>query len=167
MAHKNEKKQSLRALYIFDKLSLEKACEQVGISHPTARRWKAKAQQEGDNWDKLRAAHTLAGNDLEDVARSLLTDLVLQFKSTMDLLALDESLTAKDRVGLLTSLSDSYNKAISANKKLLPETSKFAVALQVIELLAEFIAKEKPELQIEFMGLLNRFGSVLEKELKT
>lgn len=90
-----------------------------------------------------KSANTLAGNDLEDIGRQILTDFIVQFKSTMDMVREDETLTATARVELLTSLSDSYNKAIAANKKILPETSKLAVALQVVDMLAKYIGENK------------------------
>lgn len=165
MAHDVNTKAELRRLYVFERLSLDVAAAQVGVSLPTARRWKQQAQEFGDDWDKLRAAHTLAGTDLEDVARQLLTDLVLQFKATMEALQ-EAEIGAAERVQLLTSLSDSYNKAISANKKLMPETSKLAVALQVVEMLAAYLKQHKPDLLMDFMQILEPFGKFLEKELK-
>ena len=165
MAHGQETRDKLRRLYVFERLSLEVAAGQCGVSFATARRWKDKAETAGDNWEKLRAAHTMAGKDLEDIARQLLTDLVLQFKGTMDALA-REDIPASERVTLLTSLSDSYNKAISANKKLLPETSRLAVALEVLEKLADWLKTKRPELLGAFLDELEPFGAMLEKELK-
>ena len=165
MAHDQATKDKLRRLYVFERLSLEIAAGQCGVSFATARRWKDKAEIAGDNWEKLRAAHTMAGKDLEDIARQLLTDLVLQFKATMDALS-REDIPASERVTLLTSLSDSYNKAISANKKLLPETSRLAVALEVLEKLADWLKTKRPELLGAFLDELEPFGAMLEKELK-
>lgn len=165
MAHDQATKDKLRRLYVFERLSLEIAAGQCGVSFATARRWKDKAETAGDNWEKLRAAHTMAGKDLEDIARQLLTDLVLQFKATMDALS-REDIPASERVTLLTSLSDSYNKAISANKKLLPETSRLAVALEVLEKLADWLKTKRPELLGALLDELNPFGAMLEKELR-
>lgn len=165
MAHDQATKDKLRRLYVFERLSLEIAAGQCGVSFATARRWKDKAETVGDNWEKLRAAHTMAGKDLEDIARQLLTDLVLQFKATMDALA-REDIPTSERVTLLTSLSDSYNKAISANKKLLPETSRLAVALEVLEKFAAWLKTKRPELLGAFLDELEPFGAMLEKELK-
>lgn len=119
----------------------------------------------GDDWDKVKSAHSLAGGELEAVARQILTDFVIQFKATMELVKADE-LDAKTRVELLTSLSDSYNKAISANRKLMPETSKLAVALSVIERLAEFIKDNKPEMLESYLSMLEPFGQLIEREFK-
>lgn len=166
MAHDQHTKNQLRKLYVFERLPLERAAAQCGVSHPTARRWKAAAALLGDDWDKVRAAHTMAGTDLEDIARQLLTDLVIQFKATMDALTASVDIDAKTRVELLTSLSDSYNKAISANKKLMPETSRLAIALEVLERLAGHIKTRRPELMAAFLEELEPFGEMLEKELK-
>ena len=105
------------------------------------------------------------GRSLEDIARQLLTDLVLQFKATMDELG-NVKIDAAERVALLTSLSDSYNKAISANRKLLPETSRLATALEVINRLADYLKLKRPDLLGGFLEVLEDFGAELERELK-
>ena len=69
-------------------------------------------------------------------------------------------------MALLTSLSDSYNKAISANRKLLPETSRLATALEVINRLADYLKLKRPDLLGGFLEVLEDFGSELERELK-
>ena len=84
----------------------------------------------------------------------------------MDKIREDETLTSTARVELLTSLADSYNKAIAANKKIMPETNKLAVALQVVEMLSKYIGEHKPELLMSFMEVLEPFGDLLDKELK-
>ncbi|MDO4434859.1 MAG: DUF1804 family protein [Cardiobacteriaceae bacterium] len=161
MAHDVTLKDKLRQLYCFERMGLERAADLCQISYASAKRWKSEAKQNGDNWDKVRAAHTIAGGEIEDVARQLLTDLVLQFKATMDALN-HEPLEAKERVALLTSLADSYHKAIAANKKLLPETSKLAIALLVLERLADYLKLKKPDLLQPFIEILAPFGETLK-----
>ena len=129
MAHDKDKKNQVRKSYVFDGLSLASCAMLADVSYSTAQRWKNVAKDNDDDWDKLKAANTLAGSDLEDIGRQILTDFIVQFKSTMDMIREDETLTASQRVELLTSLSDSYNKAIAANKKIMPETNKLAVSL--------------------------------------
>ncbi|MFQ9491582.1 MAG: DUF1804 family protein [Bilophila wadsworthia] len=52
---------TLRSAYCYKALSLEEAAALVGISIGTARRWKADAQRaEDDDWDKVKAASSLA-----------------------------------------------------------------------------------------------------------
>lgn len=166
MAYNKQDKDKLRRAYVFDKLSLDKAAKTLGISYPTAQRWKRDAIKTGDDWDKVQAAHTLAGGDVEAVARQLLTDFVVQFKTTMDLLKDDTELDAKTRVELLTSLSDSYNKAICANKKLMPVTDKLAIAMQVVSEFGDYIKAHKPDLLAEFAAVLEPFGERLASTLQ-
>lgn len=166
MAHSQSTKDDLRKKYIFDGLSLAMAAVMTEVSYPTAQRWKNIAKDAGDDWDKVKIAHSMAGGDLEDMSRQILTDFIIQFKSAMDALKADVDLKPSTRVELLTSLADSYNKAIGANRKMLPETSKLAVALEVLEKLAAHLREHKPELLPEFMDVLEPFGRILEKELK-
>lgn len=165
VAYTKEDRDNLRRSYIFDGLPLDKCASLHQVSYPTAQRWRRDAKMAGDDWDKVKSAHSLAGGELEEMARQILTDLVIQFKTTMELVK-EDGLDAKTRVELLTSLSDSYNKAISANRKIMPETSKLAIALSIIERLAEFIKDNKPELLESYLSILEPFGQMIEREFK-
>ena len=82
MAHPKSKRMALRSAYCYKALSLEEAAALVGISIGTARRWKTDAQKaEDDDWDKVKAASSLAGEGMEAVARQMLNDYVLQHKT--------------------------------------------------------------------------------------
>lgn len=166
MAHSQETKDDLRKKYVFEGLSLAMAAVMCEVSYGTAQRWKNQAQDAGDDWDKVRIAHSMAGGDLEDLSRQILTDFVIQFKSTMDQIRESKDIAPTVRVELLTSLADSYNKAISANRKMLPETSKLAVAMEVLQRLAEHLKEHKPELLADFMDVLEPFGERIARELK-
>ncbi len=166
MAHNQETRDAVRRSYIFDRLSLEKAAGIHNVAYQTARSWKRKAREAGDDWDKVRLAHTMAGGELEDIARQLLTDLIIQFQATIDIVKNDVEIKAMQRVELLTSLSDSYNKSISASKKLVPETSKLATALEVLNMLSDYIKTHNPQQLVVFVEILEGFAGQLERELK-
>ena len=72
MAHAPETRDKIRRLYVFDRIGLEMAALQCGVSMSTASRWKREAMDDGDDWDKLRAAAILAGDGIESVARAAL-----------------------------------------------------------------------------------------------
>ncbi len=165
MAHAKGKRNEVRKRYVFDGMGLATCATAAGISYATAQRWKKDARENGDDWDRVKAAHTMAGSDLEDIGRQILTDFVVQFKASMDLIH-DENLPATKRVQLLTSLSDSYNKAIAANKKIMPKTSKLAVAFEVIEKFKDYVMQHAPDVAPKFAELLLPFGEQMEKELK-
>ncbi|WP_145507560.1 DUF1804 family protein [Yersinia hibernica] len=163
MAHPQETRDRLRRSYIFGQMSLEIASAQAGVSFVTARRWKKEAQDAGDDWDKLRAAHVIAGGGLEDIGRAVLTGLVTQYQTTLEQLNCNADLPAQQRVELLASLADAFNKAISASKKILPETSQLAIALDVIQKLSLFISEKHPQHLAAFVEILEPFGDEVEK----
>jgi hypothetical protein len=163
MAHPQETRDKLRRAYIFGQMSLEIAAAQAAIPFVTARRWKKEAQDRGDDWDKMRAAHVMAGGGLEDIGRAVLTGLVTQYQTTLEQLNGDSTLPAQQRVELLASLADAFNKAISASKKILPETSQLAIALDVIQKLSVFISEKHPQHLVAFVEILEPFGDEVEK----
>lgn len=164
MAHPQETRDKLRRAYIFGQMSLEIASAQSGVAFVTARRWKKEAQDTGDDWDKLRAAHVMAGGGLEDIGRAVLTSLVTQYQTTLEQLTTDSQLSPKERVELLASLADAFNKATSASKKILPETNKLAIAMEVLQKLSECIAENYPQHLSAFVEVLEPFGQELEKQ---
>lgn len=166
MAHPQEKRDDLRKRYVTDGLSLAMAAVMSEISYPTAQRWKNAARDAGDDWDKVKIAHTMAGGDIEDVSRQILTDFIIQVKSTMEAIRQTEDMPPTTQVELLTSLADAYNKTILASRKLMPETSRLAVAFEVIERLTAYLREHKPALLAQFSDVLEPFGQLIEKELK-
>ncbi|WP_035345573.1 DUF1804 family protein [Dickeya sp. DW 0440] len=163
MAHPQEIRDKLRRAYIFGQMSLEIAAAQSGVAFGTARRWKKDAQDAGDDWDKLRAAHVMAGGGLEDIGRAVLTGLVTQYQTTLEMLNGAADIPPQARVELLASLADAFNKATSASKKILPETSELSVALEVIQLLSAFIREQHPKHLEAFVSILNGFGEEIGK----
>lgn len=165
MAYSQDDKDKVRKAYIFDKLPLDKCASLHGISYATVQRWKNQARARGDDWDKVRTAQTLSGGEVEDTARELLTDLIIIFKNTTDSVKSDE-IDSVTKVKLLASLADSYNKAVSANRKLMPVTDKLAIAMTVMEMLGRYIQETKPEAMPIFVEILVPFGEVLSREFE-
>ncbi len=163
MAHGQEVRDRLRRAYVFNGLSLEVAAAQCGVSFGTARRWKSDAAEDGDDWDKLRAAHTLAGGGLEDVARAVLTGLVVQYQATIESVQSAEDISPADKVQMLASLADAFNKTVAASKRVLPETSQLATAMDVLQKLGEFVRERYPKHAMAFVEILEPFGEVLTR----
>lgn len=164
MAHKDEKRQGLRAAYVHERLPLELAAAKAGVPHSTAARWKRQAREAGEDWDKLRAATLLAGEGMESVARQMLADYVVQHKALMDLINGDAELGAAAKVDMLASLADSFNKTVAASRRVLPETNKLATALSVINKLSDFIRANFPQHAAAFVEILEPFGEKLSCE---
>ncbi|HGW4118453.1 TPA: DUF1804 family protein, partial [Serratia marcescens] len=101
---------------------------------------------------------------LEELTLAMFTGLVVQFKTTMDKLAYDDvDIKPEDRVKLLASLSDAFNKAVASSKRAMPEVSRLAIALEVIQLLAAYIKDNHPQQLQPFGDLLEGFGKEIER----
>ena len=158
MAHGSEKVAAVRAAYVHERLPLEIAAARAGVAPGTATRWKRKAREAGEDWDKLRAACLLAGDGVEAVARQMLADYVVQHKTLMDAISTGD-MPAAAKVDMLASLADSFNKTVAASKRVLPETSELATALSVLDKLGLFIRDHYPQHGPAFLEVLEPFGT--------
>lgn len=163
MAHGEEKIRAVRASYVFDQLGLEIAAMKHGIPEATARRWKRDAKQAGDDWDKARSAQMIAGGGIEDVVRQTLAVVVQQVQATVEAIQANPDMPPGDKVQALASLADAYNKLMAASKRLMPETDKLAVAMDVIKRLDAYIRENHPMQSGAFAELLPVFGQELAK----
>lgn len=163
MAHSPETRDKVRRLYVFDRIGLEMAALQCGVSMSTASRWKREALDEGDDWDKLRAAAILAGDGIENVARAALAGFLTQYQTTMDAINTNGDLPAEKKVAMLASLADSFNKTVAASRKVLPETSQLATAMDVVQKMAAYIRDNHPQHAAAFVEVLEPFGNELAK----
>lgn len=163
MAHSDDTRRKIRAAYVFDQLSLEVTALKCAVPTATARRWKREAKGAGDDWDRARSAQLIAGGGMEEVIRQTLAVVVQQVQATVEAIQADEALTPAHKVQLLTSLADAYNKLMAVSKRMMPETDKLGVAMDVIRRFGDFTAKRKPALTGEFVELIEAFGEELAK----
>lgn len=166
MAHPKATRDKLRALYCNGEQSLETAAALCGVSLGTARRWRDEAKAQGDDWNKLRAAHTMAGGSIDEIARAMMTSFLVQYQATMTMLqdAEVEDLPPSKRVQLLASLADAFTKTVAANKRVLPETSQLATALELLQFLMVFVQEKHPKHLAAFVEVLEPFGAEVERK---
>ncbi len=163
MAHPDETRRAVRAAYVFDQLGLEVAAVKEGVPVATARRWKQEAKKAGDDWDKARSAQLIAGGGIEDVVRQTLAVMVQQTQATAEAIQAADNMEPLAKVQALASLADSHTKMAAVLKRLMPETDKLAVAMDVLKRFGEFIAKRKPALAGEFVEQLEAFGDEIAR----
>lgn len=163
MAHSDDTRRKLRAAYVIDQLTLEVAALKLGVPTGTARRWKTEAKAAGDDWDRARSAQMIAGGGIEDVVRQTLAVVVQQVQATVQAIQDAPEMSPQDKVQMLASLADAYNKLMAASKRLMPETDKLGVAMDVVKRMSEFVARRRPALAHEFVELLEPFGEELAK----
>ncbi len=161
MAHGEETRRAVRAGYVFDQLALEAAAVKLGVPEATAKRWKREAREAGDDWDRARSAQMIAGGGIEEVVRQTLAVIVQQTQATVQAIQAAEDMPAADKVQMLTSLADAYNKLMSASKKLMPETDAMAIRLDTVKRLGEFIRARHPRHASAFVEILEPFAASL------
>ncbi|MEE3607556.1 DUF1804 family protein [Avibacterium paragallinarum] len=166
MAHDEKVRALVRRYYVFDRFTLEQAAQKAEVSFGTARRWKAQALNKGDDWDKARDVHIMAGGEVNMISQGLLAGFILQYRTTMDELQQNTELSAKDKVMLLAALADSFTKMTAASKRILPEVSELAVAMRTVELFGEYIHQHHSALMEPFIDALSGFGQTLNEEFK-
>lgn len=163
MAHSEDTRRAVRARFVFDQLSLEVAAPMHGVPIATARRWIREARAAGDDWEKARSAQLIAGGGMEQVVRQTMAAMVQQVQATMDAIQSATDMPPAAKVQALASLADSYNKLMAASKRLMPETDRLAVAMDVISRFGEFIAKRQPALAGAFVEQMEAFGEELAR----
>jgi hypothetical protein len=165
MAKGADVRAKLRKHYVFDRLSLEQAATLADVSYSTAKRWRDAAAAEGDDWERVRTASTLAGGDIEQLSRQILTEMLIQFEATLELIKNDAEMPALQRVDLLASLMDNIHKSMAAMKKFLPEANTTAAGMAAIRGLVEFVQDRFPQHGAALLEILEPFGEVLPKIL--
>ncbi len=163
MAHPPEKRSQLRSLYIHKGMGLEHAAQRLVVSPRTASRWKQDAMDEGDDWDKARAAHHLAGEGAEAVARAVLEDFLGLFKTVMDEVKGDKGTKLKpiEKAEAISRLADAYTKTTRAIQRSAPELNRLAVASEVLQHLARYVREKAPQHAPALLEVLEPFGEEL------
>ena len=76
-----------------------------------------------------------------------------------------EDLPPSDRAKLLASLADAFTKTVSANARVMPETSKLATALELIEFLMAFVQENTPNICLPLWRYWSRLGRKWRRSL--
>lgn len=157
MAYGDETKGKLRANYCKG-MTLKAAAGVLSVPYETARNWKRKAEESGDNWDNVRAAFNVSKSGASALTAEIIEDFVVMFKSTIDEVKVSKDLKPLQKASIIAQLSDSYAKTVKAAGDSNPKLSALAVAMDVLKLLAQFIREHHPHLVESFMDMLEPFG---------
>lgn len=163
MAHPQDAREKVRRLYVFEQLPLEMAALQAEVPIGTARRWKSADKAKGDDWDKVKTAHVMASGGAEEIARAIFTGLMIQYQAVIEQLNADNSSAPAEKVQMLTSMADAFNKAVSASAKVLPETNRLAVAMETVRAFGDYVRERHPARAMDFIDMIRAFAPELQK----
>lgn len=163
-------KQEARKHYVFEQMPLTQVAELKGMPPvATLYRWKRESLENGDDWDKVRNAHLVAGKGADNVAQIGLTSLMILLKSTIDRVNEKDDtgnlkLDPLDATKAIASLTDSLHKVTSASRKMLPEVSELVVAMNVIQDFGQFLQDKHKSLLPAFVEVLTDFGHEVQQK---
>lgn len=160
MAYDDSVKRKVRAKYV-QGLSLDAAAQTQDVPYNTARNWKRKSAEDGDDWDVARNAKRLTKGGIEDLTGGILLDLAEQFEATLKAMREKKDLQPQAKAEILLKLSDGYVKTVAAAGRGNPKLNRLAVAMDVLKELTGFIAEKHPKLRSQFLDVAEAFGPVL------
>ncbi len=144
MAHPKETQLALRAAYLSGS-PLELAAVQCGIGSATARRWKADALAQGDDWDKFQKASLIvAGGGFDAAMGRVAAAVILRAEAIMEQLGADEEVDPVSAAKAIASLADSLGKAKAAMRALSPELDQLAIETSAVKAFAELLMRLHP-----------------------
>lgn len=166
MAYRREVREAARAAYVFENLGFRDIERRHKLCRRTVERWKRVALEHGDDWDTARAAMRMSARGEEVLAANVLEDFIVLFQSTLKDVKSNKELKAGQKVDALARLADAYGKTTAAVRRQSPALSKLAVAMEVLDLLAEFVRKQHPAAAPALLEVLEPFGAELTAKLE-
>lgn len=156
--HGPEARAAVRAAYVHQALLIGQAAAHGGVPEGTAIAWKRKAKKGGDDWDRARAASYMSGQGSDTVMMSVLQSILTLTQSTLADMEGAE-IDPLDRVEAISRLVDAYHKTSAAISRGSPKLNKLAMAMEILEKLADFIRQHHPQHAPALLAVLEPFGA--------
>ena len=157
MAHPKETQLALRAAFLGG-MPLDLAAVQLQIGTATARRWKADALAEGDDWDKFQKASLIvAGGGFDQAMGRVAASVVMRAEAIMEGLS-DPEIDPVAAAKAIASLADSLGKAKAAMRALMPQTDQLAVETGAVKAFAELLMRLTPSAGEAALGALEAYS---------
>lgn len=161
--HSKETRNKVKRSFVYDRLPLKAAAEKHKVSYGTARGWKRKDKETGDDWDKARQASRMAAGGLGDMTTQILEDFARLYQEVVEAIRSSEA-DAMEKASALSRLADAWNKTMRAAGMADPKIAELTVVMRVLKMLSEFIKENHPEHLEAFAIILKPFGDLVSKE---
>ena len=158
MAHPKETQIALRAAFLGG-MPLDLAAVQLQIGTATARRWKADALAEGDDWDKfLKASLIVAGGGFDQAMGRVAASVVMRAESILEQLGSDVECDPIAAAKAIASLADSLGKAKAAMRALMPATDQLATETGAVKAFVELLIRLHPNVGEAALAALEAYS---------
>lgn len=162
MAHSSQTQRNVRNGYVNEQLDLKLVASMHGVSYGTARNWKTKAKDEGDNWDTARNSMLLAQGGKKELMNQVLERFFIQSERIFLSIEEAENMKAEDMVDLMAKWSDSVSK-ISKHLGTNNNFDRIGAAMELLQMLASFIREKYPQHAGVFLEILEPFGQEVSR----
>lgn len=158
MAHPRETQLALRAAFLGGS-PLDLAAVQCGIGTATARRWKAEALTQGDDWDKFQKASLIvAGGGFDQAMGRVAAAVILRAEAILEKLGSGDEADPIASAKAIASLADSLGKAKAAMRSLMPQTDQLAIETGAVKAFIELQIRLHPETGEAALAALEAFS---------
>lgn len=142
MARPPEERMKLRTAYIGG-LPLEAAADKAGVPYATARNWFRAARDEGDDWDKFRAASLIvAGGGIEQAMGRIIAAGLMRCEALLE--RIGETEDPFSAVSAVATLGDTVAKLKAAGRGMMPEADRLAIETGAVKALADLFVRQHP-----------------------
>lgn len=156
----DDRRRKARSDYVHRRMTQSTIAVAYGISEATVGRWKKAAKADGDDWDKARTAHVIAGEGVEVVVSSVVEDFMIQAQAILDEIKAGDH-TTQEKVSMLVALSDAMTKMAASAKRFAPKVSELGVAQDVMGKLLDFVREHFPQHASTILEIIEPFGAHL------
>lgn len=164
MAADPKNKREAFRLYVEESRNPAQCAAAVGVSERTVQNWMARARDQGKAWDKARSAFLLGPGGPESIALQFVPLFFRLITSTLADLEKTTDMPPLQKAEALSRVTDAAVKAANAMGRLNPSLNRLSVAMEVMKVLADFVAKSFPQHKKTFEELMAPFGQhLLEK----
>lgn len=160
MSREEPDRRKARSDYVYRRMTLATIAVTHNVHEATVGRWKKSAKDDGDDWDKARTAHVIAGEGVEVVVSSVVEDFMIQAQAILDEIK-SGTHTTQEKVQMLVSLSDAMTKMAASAKRFAPKISELGVAQDVMAKLLEFVRETFPQYSAMILEIIEPFGEHL------
>lgn len=160
MAHSQKTKDNVRRLYI-EGLALKPACVAAGVSYETGRAWKAKAKEDGNDWDVARSAYQVSEQGVDALLSTMIGQMARQSVVTLRELETAD-LDAKQKVDLQASLADAVSKFSKSMSRINPKLGALSVSMDTLRVILEYVSKHDKALLAQLHEHLDPIGAILQ-----
>ena len=162
MAYTEDVKRKLKNDYLRG-MPLKAAAGNNDVPYETSRNWKRKARLAGDDWDMARTAKRISNSGVDNLIFEWIDDFVMMFQTTIQEMRDSKDIKPMLKAQAIAQLSDAYQKTIKAAGASNPKLSSYAIAMEVLTKLSDFIRENYPQFAPAFVEILEPFGEELSR----